>query len=303
MDNRPLTGGSRAWLKGRKDSRTSLAHAPLSFPLPPSRKWSPKRVGTVIVGAVILLFVVTLRRRTVALSERKLSSDEVERVWRWEIAAGRYPQRQPVPLTFESSLRVLGAEVQNPAVPAAEDSGLQHLSPGQLRPVGAVRSYHPIQARPRLHAAQPNEPQSFGPTRPRAGAVLDMDVVMAHCDFSEDRYVRDCLDVLRLNGGLDDGTRTGSAPSSWEATYAEAERGGELPGLRTRDASQAEVERLGRIGGVQRLLNSTREEFNQLVDVQQKLTLAGQSVTHDAVARSEFLRLIACRHSAPTRLS
>ncbi|KAF9011856.1 hypothetical protein BDQ17DRAFT_1344987 [Cyathus striatus] len=49
-----------------------------------------------------------------------------------------------------------------------------------------------------------------------------MDEVMRHCDFSQGKYVRDCLEVLRIGGGLDgeDRVRRGNL-DDWKYIYLE----------------------------------------------------------------------------------
>lgn len=57
------------------------------------------------------------------------------------------------------------------------------------------------------------------PSRPAFGSALDMDVVMDHCDFSTGKYVRDCLELLRVNGGLQSSLVRRGKLTAWKATY------------------------------------------------------------------------------------
>jgi WD repeat and SOF domain-containing protein 1 len=94
--------------------------------------------------------------------------------------------------------------------------------------------YLDIQAKP---------PDTAYPPRPVPGSVADMDIVMDHCDFSTQKvrpqhfparapridtlcsraqYVRDCLEVLRLGGGLDNDNRVRRGKmDEWKYIYSE----------------------------------------------------------------------------------
>ncbi|THH01329.1 hypothetical protein EW026_g1363 [Hermanssonia centrifuga] len=70
-----------------------------------------------------------------------------------------------------------------------------------------------------LHSHPPNVAY---PPRPVPGSVADMDVIMDHCDFSTGKYVRDCLEILRLGGGLDMGARVRRGKmDDWKYIYTE----------------------------------------------------------------------------------
>jgi len=63
------------------------------------------------------------------------------------------------------------------------------------------------------------------PPRPVPGSVSDLDIVMDNCDFSQNKYVRDCLEVLRVGGGLDNGNRLRRGKmDDWHYIYMEQER-------------------------------------------------------------------------------
>ncbi|KAF9025752.1 hypothetical protein BDZ89DRAFT_1135291 [Hymenopellis radicata] len=131
--------------------------------------------------------------------------DDLRRIWEWEIASGHYPSKRSIPrqIGFKSS-------PSNPALPPPQRT----LRPSRYRPpltvattqadtdtlgVGPKRTYLDIQATP---------PNVAYPPRPVPGSVADLDVLMKHCDFSDAKYVRDCLEVLRLGAGLDNGERS-----------------------------------------------------------------------------------------------
>ncbi|CAH7687064.1 hypothetical protein PPACK8108_LOCUS21796 [Phakopsora pachyrhizi] len=73
-------------------------------------------------------------------------------------------------------------------------------------PIGPIRTYLNISSPPvyRLNlSASDNRPPLPYPQRPSSNSIVDLDVVMDYCDFSTNQYVRDCLEILRMGGGLD----------------------------------------------------------------------------------------------------
>ncbi|KAL7285220.1 hypothetical protein ACG7TL_000313 [Trametes sanguinea] len=138
--------------------------------------------------------------------------EDLQRIWEWEVAAGHYPSAQKIPETIGLTTPPI-----NPALPPRKSSTI----PTRFRPpsvtntvgIGAKRVYLDIQAKP---------PNVAYPPRPMPGSVADMDVVMDHCDFSQNKYVRDCLEVLRLGGGLDNGARVRRGKmDEWKYIYVE----------------------------------------------------------------------------------
>ncbi|KAF9078616.1 hypothetical protein BDP27DRAFT_1206722 [Rhodocollybia butyracea] len=143
--------------------------------------------------------------------------EDLQRIWNWEILSGHYPSRRSIP-------RMIGfsSPPYNPALPPIK----RVLPPSRYRPppsvatpdtdtvgIGPKRAYLDIQSPP---------PNVAYPPRPVPGSVADMDVIMKHCDFSEHKYVRDCLEVLRLGGGLDNGQRTRRGNmDDWKYIYME----------------------------------------------------------------------------------
>jgi DDB1- and CUL4-associated factor 13 len=98
---------------------------------------------------------------------------------------------------------------------------------------GPKRVYLDIQSHP---------PNVAYPPRPVPGSVADLDHVMSHCDFGQGKvsvffswlallfavlslplqYVRDCLEMLRMGGGLDNGDRLRRDNSKdWRYIYME----------------------------------------------------------------------------------
>ncbi|KAJ6509431.1 glycosyltransferase family 32 protein [Mycena vitilis] len=140
--------------------------------------------------------------------------EDLQRIWTWEIASGHYPSRRrlPEPLGLKSA-------VDNPSLPPRRASLPSRFrapaGPNAIstRGTGPRRVYLDIQSQP---------PNVAYPPRPVAGSIADLDIVMEHCDFSEKKYVRDCLEVLRLGGGLDNGKRLRRGKmDDWKYIYLE----------------------------------------------------------------------------------
>ncbi|KAJ7757010.1 glycosyltransferase family 32 protein [Mycena metata] len=144
--------------------------------------------------------------------------EDLQRIWNWEIASGHYPSRQSIPKEIS-----LSNSPANPALPPKSRT----ISPSRYRPpsalavsadtdtlgVGPKRTYLDIQSPP---------PNVSYPPRPVPGSVADLDVVMKHCDFSQGKYVRDCLEVLRVGAGLDNNKRTRRGSfDDWKYIYTE----------------------------------------------------------------------------------
>ncbi|KAF8918144.1 hypothetical protein CPB85DRAFT_113870 [Mucidula mucida] len=118
-------------------------------------------------------------------------SQDLRQIWHWEVASGHYPTRHPPP-------RELNVEqIQNPALP----------------PVGPKRKYINVESSP---------PQVAYPPRPLPGSIADLDVLMNYCDMSQNMYVRDCLEVLRVGAGLDTDNRVQRpVPKEWQYIFVE----------------------------------------------------------------------------------
>ncbi|KAG6907530.1 hypothetical protein DXG01_008566 [Tephrocybe rancida] len=106
----------------------------------------------------------------------------------------------------------------NPAVPHQGRASKPSRIPFEERDtetygVGPKRAYLDIQS------VYPNVAY---PPRPVPGSVADMDTIMKYCNFSTGKYVRDCLEVLRVGGGLDNGRRTRRGNTDdWKYIYTE----------------------------------------------------------------------------------
>ncbi|KAG6903772.1 hypothetical protein DXG01_015041, partial [Tephrocybe rancida] len=103
---------------------------------------------------------------------------------------------------------------RNPAIPAKRNVFRGPLGfANSTRGVGPDRTYLEVKHKPGNTAYPP---------RPIPGSVADLDIIMDNCDFSEKKYVRDCLEVLRVGGGLDTGNRLRRGPlDEWKYIYLE----------------------------------------------------------------------------------
>ncbi|THU89360.1 hypothetical protein K435DRAFT_729245 [Dendrothele bispora CBS 962.96] len=189
----------------RHDSSFSL----LKFPLKILR-WFHSRFGRKRGSFLVFLTYVAIIFTVFALAQRFGSRrrswpgsttsptlvyrrEDIQRIWGWEIASGHHPSTRPVSsqLGFEKL-------PQNPAL----DNG-----------IGPRRTY-------RVHSSQP--PNVAYPPRPAPGSIADLDRIMPHCDFNLNKYVRDCLEVLRVGAGLDSGKRVRrTIPQDWKYVYVE----------------------------------------------------------------------------------
>ncbi|TFK57046.1 hypothetical protein OE88DRAFT_88829 [Heliocybe sulcata] len=138
--------------------------------------------------------------------------EDLQRIWEWEILSGHYPSSRKIPEEIGFTKTPV-----NPALPPKKAPTI----PLRFRPpfvtntqgIGPKRVYLDIQSRP---------PNVAYPPRPVPGSAADLDVVMEHCDFSKKKFVRDCLEVLRLGAGLDNqGRLRRGKMDEWKYIYAE----------------------------------------------------------------------------------
>ncbi|KAF8640962.1 hypothetical protein AX17_000608 [Amanita inopinata Kibby_2008] len=139
--------------------------------------------------------------------------EDLQRIWQWEISSGHYPSRRKIP-------EQVGLHIppDNPVLPSSRHSLPKRKSPfvTATRGVGAKRVYLDLQSQ---------HPNVAYPPRPFPGSVADFDIVMEHCDFSQKKYVRDCLEVLRVGAGLDNGKRLRRGKmDDWKYIYIEQEK-------------------------------------------------------------------------------
>ncbi|KAF8078730.1 glycosyltransferase family 32 protein [Lyophyllum atratum] len=157
--------------------------------------------------------------------------EDIQRIWHWEITSGHYPSRRSIP--EQVGFRVAP---HNPGIPPRRDPTRGPLGfANSTRGIGPKRTYLDI---------KPKSRDTAYPPRPVPGSVADLDVIMDHCDFSEKKYVRDCLEVLRSGAGLDNGNRLRRGNlTEWKYIYMEdADTGNPIAshGLATRENVKAE---------------------------------------------------------------
>nr|GAT45971.1 predicted protein [Mycena chlorophos] len=155
--------------------------------------------------------------------------DDLQRIWQWEIASGHFPSSHTIP----QEIGIVKPPI-NPALPPKQRTP---TTPSRHIPAATSRSSSsaaasesaradtdtlgvgPKRKYPSIEKTAPNV--SF-PPRPPPGSVADLDVIMNHCDFSTGKYVRDCLEVLRMGAGLDNGQRTRRGSfEDWKYIYLE----------------------------------------------------------------------------------
>jgi WD repeat and SOF domain-containing protein 1 len=216
-------------------------------------------VGTSLVLALPLLLVLIflLRRRSTLVFSRA----EIERIWRWEIASGDYPSRRDIGIELgkHSHAGAVVERVENPGLPMGMGTD---VSKGGSRavtvPVGAERYYLLPPGR------QGGGGEKSYPPRPKSGSALDLDEVMNHCDFSERKYVRDCLEVLAVNAGLKE---QGAAVTLGRTTFI-SDGGSSV----ANDAMRKDIEAYR--NDISSLLNSSSSTFSSLLATRQQLSLS-----------------------------
>lgn len=149
--------------------------------------------------AVAILWTVFKARRSTLVVTRT----ELQRIWRYEIASGHYPSTRRPDLSISSTQAEL-----NPGI----ESGIH--AAGSIFGIGQKRTYRTLP----LNKLSSTDLRTM-PPRPARGSALDLDVVLNHCDFSTGKYVRDCLEFLRINGGLQGSQVRRGKLHAWRATY------------------------------------------------------------------------------------
>ncbi|KAG6851205.1 hypothetical protein H0H93_015215 [Arthromyces matolae] len=154
--------------------------------------------------------------------------EDLQRIWHWEISSGHYPSHRPIPeaIGFRTVPR-------NPAIPSKRT-----VSRGPLGFANATRGVGPNRTYSEMKRVLSD---ATYPPRPVPGSVADLDLVMDNCDFSENKYVRDCLELLRIGGGLESGSILRRGPlDDWKYIYMEDPVVGQS--LPTYEASNPKVE-------------------------------------------------------------
>ncbi|KAG9128359.1 hypothetical protein FRC07_000033 [Ceratobasidium sp. 392] len=153
---------------------------------------------------------------------------ELQKIWEWEIASGHYPSNRPIPTTLG-----LTVPPPNPGLPAVETRNGNRLKPPGGRATysvgtGPSRKYVTIKSEP---------PNVHYPPRPHPGGIADLDIVMDHCDFSTHKYVRDCLEFMRIGTGIDGEKRVRRTElDRYNFIYVEDKVNGTIPAHNSPDA-------------------------------------------------------------------
>ncbi|KAL0951334.1 hypothetical protein HGRIS_008039 [Hohenbuehelia grisea] len=207
----------------------------LRIPFPNARmihQFSVSRFGhkrgpaMLLVGLLVILWTLVAFTQRIGTHEKEwrkafpgppstlvFHRADLQHIWKWEIASGHYPSRQRLPVGLG-----LTASVENPALPAPRaELPSRFKPPGNVQTrskgIGPRRTYLNVHSKP---------PDVAYPPRPVSGSIADLDVVMEHCDFSLNKYVRDCLEVLRVGAGLDNGKRLRRGTmDNWKYIYSE----------------------------------------------------------------------------------
>lgn len=181
-----------------------------------TKSWTTRQLLLAICAVALFVFLIVRARFTSLINIIRdpivtldLSPALTRRIWAHEVAAGHFPSHR-MPLEIGLSADELGT-MGNPGLPPAE-AALHSL---YLIPrTGARRRY--------LEIPSSRAPTLPYPPRPLTSTAIDLDVIMEHCDFGTNRYVRDCLEILSAGAGLDrrSSART-TRPASWRHLYIE----------------------------------------------------------------------------------
>ncbi|WVQ85933.1 hypothetical protein IAT38_008101 [Cryptococcus sp. DSM 104549] len=199
-------------------------HVRVYLPIPPRlygrlpRLNSPLRILLAVVGVVAMIVFFSGFKKT-RDGDRKwsppfvdpdtmvITSEEAAMIWEWEILSGHYPNPHHPPDHVPVAVSLI-----NPAVPS-------NLLPSPATPTPLVAYQNRADKSPSSHLVgtgpdrhflsvwDSRESQPGFPARPMPGSILDLDKVLEKCDFGTNKYVRDCLEFLRIGGGLDNGRR------------------------------------------------------------------------------------------------
>ncbi|WVO20531.1 uncharacterized protein IAS62_001828 [Cryptococcus decagattii] len=223
-DSHSLSSGSSLGSPRSYHAKPRARHLKIYLPIPLRlyaripRINSPIRVlFLLVICAVVGFFLLGFRKtrqgeRTwsppfVDPDTMVITPEEAAMVWEWEILSGHYPSTQCPPDHLP-----LSPSLKNPVVPAT-------LLPSPSTPTPLVAYQNRADKFPSAHLAgngperhylsvwDMRESQPGFPARPMPGSIMDLDLVLEKCNFGTNKYVRDCLEFLRIGGGLDNGKR------------------------------------------------------------------------------------------------
>ncbi|KAF9244599.1 hypothetical protein BU15DRAFT_71568 [Melanogaster broomeanus] len=181
---------------------------PISISIPSLSRTQPRRVRLRVLGPVRASHLTNIPEETnwtptFRDSTLVFSREDLQKIWRWEIDSGHYPSNAKIPeqVGFTSS-------ILNPASPPAKAQTV--VSPFTPPPGPVITTTRGAGPRRTYHITQ-NLTEDFAttayPPRPISGSVADLDVILDQCNFANGKFVRDCLEFLRIGAGLDNGRR------------------------------------------------------------------------------------------------
>ncbi|KAH7910865.1 hypothetical protein BJ138DRAFT_51056 [Hygrophoropsis aurantiaca] len=154
------------------------------------------------IWAVVMIFGMEDPHWTPPFRDSTLvfGRENLQRIWKWEIESGHYPSSRKIPEQIGLSSIIL-----NPALPPAKaHTFVSPFTP----PAGPVATVTLGNGPRRRYLDIENQTTGLPyPPRPVSGSVADLDIIFDQCSFSENRYVRDCLEFLRAGAGLDNGRK------------------------------------------------------------------------------------------------
>ncbi|KAK4045980.1 hypothetical protein OIV83_006465 [Microbotryomycetes sp. JL201] len=146
----------------------------------------------------LLVFALKHKRSTLVISPT-----QVARIYAWEMAAGRHPSYgMPNKRLLRGTIASALDKLENPGLP-------QRANRGSTAASGHERQYLSL----------PTFQHGGWPPRPSNDATLDLDIVMEHCDFGRGKYVRDCLERLRVNAGLQHQSAKRGSSDPWRMHF------------------------------------------------------------------------------------
>lgn len=222
---------------------TSRGRIRVYLPIPPSiyrhlpfrRPLSPIRACFSLLILLIIVIILTGFRRhkggkttwTPPFQDADtcvLTKDEVARIWEWEILSGHQPsprkiipENVPLPATYHNP--AIPSSLLPPPAPPAPAIAYQQRSPSLPRTImlgtGPERKYLPLKTLSppwdgvdgRSEIGEEDRIPSGYPPRPVPGSIADLDMIYEKCSFTKGKYVRDCLEYLRIGGNLDNDRR------------------------------------------------------------------------------------------------
>ncbi|KAI6162101.1 hypothetical protein EDD17DRAFT_1508393 [Pisolithus thermaeus] len=157
------------------------------------RRRGPMLLCFLLIASVFV--VLSFARRFGPEEKQWTPNFDLQRIWKWEIASGHYPSKR----------ERLTEPPLNPALPPRK------------APSSTLTLQTSTGASVHYDACQP--PSIAYPPRPVPGSVADLDSVMDHCDFSQNKK------FCRVGAALDNGNRVRRGKmDEWKYIYMEQDR-------------------------------------------------------------------------------